>query len=105
MTRSVISFFIVVAFVLASTVALSAAPRSSNSGTTQMSSQNWVGKTTNDLLIQLGVPYLSIGKGNGGQTVKYIKREYIGRGNPVDLVQQFDVDQNGRITSEQVYHM
>ncbi len=105
MKRSVIISFMIVALALSSAVVLSAAPMSQSSGMQGTYHQRWVGKTTTDLLIQMGVPNLTIPDGNGGTTLRYITRENIGRGNPVEIVQQFDVDQGGRVTSEQVYPM
>jgi hypothetical protein len=99
MKRSVFVLFLIVAFALSAAASLSAAPQTTPAAD---QSQNWVGKTTNDLLLQMGVPSYTIPSDNGGQIIDYVTRQYMGRGNQVDLVRQFNVDQNGKIISEQV---
>ena len=98
MKRSAIIVLMIVAFALSTAASLSAAPQISSAD----QSQNWVGKTTNDLLLQIGVPSYTTPNDNGGMTIDYVTRQYMGRGNQVDLVRQFDVDQNGKVVSEQV---
>jgi len=67
--------------------------------------KSWVGKTTNDLLIQMGPPSFTVQSDNGGQTLEYVKHMNIGRGDTIDFVQQFSVDGSGKIISEQVRQM
>jgi hypothetical protein len=105
MKRSGIIAFMIVALALGTTATLSAAPMSQWSGMQGTNHQKWIGKTTTDLLVQLGVPNFTTSDGNGDTTLKYIYHENIGRGNPVEMVQQFDVNQNGRVISEQVYQI
>ncbi len=105
MKRSVLVALMIVAFALSTAVSLSAAPMSQSSAANGAQLSSWIGRTTTDLLIQKGVPALSIPNQDGGSTLRYITRENIGRGNPVEMVQQFDVDQNGKVTSEQDYQM
>ncbi len=104
MKRFFIIGLTVVAFVLSTAAVASAAPMSGSSAQ-DMNAQSWVGKTTSDLLIQMGVPNYSVQNGNGGQTLEYVKHVFQGRGNTIDLVQQFDVDQSGKITAEQTRQM
>jgi len=59
----------------------------------------WVGKTTVDLLINLGVPTYT-DMTSGGETVVYVKHEGVGSMTSVNVVRQFDVDSNGKITAE-----
>ena len=99
MKRSVLVVLMIVAFALSTAASLSAAPQMSSAADP---SQNWVGKTTNDLLLQMGVPSYTVSNDNGGLTIDYVTHQYMGRGNQVDLVRQFDVDQNGKVISEQV---
>jgi outer membrane protein assembly factor BamE (lipoprotein component of BamABCDE complex) len=99
MKRSVFVLFTIVAFALSAAASLGAAPQMSPVADP---SQNWVGKTANDLLLQMGVPSYTIPNDNGGQTIDYVTHQYMGRGNQIDLVRQFNVDQNGKIISESV---
>ena len=78
---------------MTSTNTTSPAPDMSNSNST------WVGKTTVDLLINLGVPTYTDMLSNG-ETITYVKHEGVGMNTSVDVVRQFDVDASGKITAE-----
>ena len=62
-------------------------------------SSQWVGKTTVDLLINLGAPTYT-DMLSSGETVTYVKHEGVGVMSSVNVVRQFDVDSNGKITAE-----
>lgn len=104
MKRFLIIGLTVVAFALSTAAVASAAPMSGSSAQGP-NAQSLVGKTTSDLLIQMGIPSYSVQNDNGGETLVYVRHLYQGRGNSIDSVQQFDVDQSGKITAEQTRQM
>ena len=61
--------------------------------------QDWVGKSTVDLLVNLGIPTYTDMLANG-ETITYVKHEGVGSNTSVNVVRQFDVDSNGKITAE-----
>jgi hypothetical protein len=60
----------------------------------------WVGKTTVDLLVNLGVPTYTDQLPSGEKLV-YVKHEGVGPNTSVNVIRQFDVDSSGKITAEQ----
>lgn len=62
-------------------------------------SNPWIGKTTVDLLVNMGVPTYTDTLSNG-ETITYVKHEGVGSMTSVNVIRQFDVDSSGRITAE-----
>ena len=101
MKRLLLVGFMIVAFTFSTAAVVSAAPMSPTTAT----GHSWIGKTTNDLLIQMGTPNYTVRNNDGGQALDYVMHKYIGRGGTIDYVQQFNVDGSGKITSERVRQM
>ena len=88
MKRSAVIVLMIVAFALSTAASLSAAPRISSAAD---QSQNWVGKTTNDLLLQIGVPSYTTPNDNGGMTIDYVGPPGSWAVDAIGLVQQLEV--------------
>ena len=104
MKRFLLAAMIVAACSLTAAVAASADSMTSPSATAATDpsngSQGWIGKTTVDLLVNMGVPTYTDSRPNG-ETITYVKHMGVGSNTSVNVVQQFTVDASGRITSEQ----
>ena len=102
MKRLFLAVMIVAAFSLAIAVTASADSMTTANGTsTDMTNSNqaWVGKTTVDLLVNLGIPtYTDMLP--SGETITYVKHMGVGSNTSVNVVRQFTVDSTGKITSE-----
>ena len=103
MKRLFLATMIVVAFSCAIAVTAGADSMTTTAspapGTDMNNSSPWVGKTTVDLLINLGVPTYTDMLSNG-ETITYVKHEGVGVMSSVNVVRQFDVDSNGKIVAE-----
>ena len=104
MKRFFLAAMIIVAFscvvaVTAGADSMTSTTTASPAPNTDMSSQGWVGKTTVDLLINLGVPTYTEMTSNG-ETIVYVKHEGWGPQSSVNFVRQFDVDSSGKVTAE-----
>ncbi len=102
MMRSVLAPSIIVAFVLTSTVALSAAPRYLANGTPP---QQWVGQSEEQLITRMGTPDITFQDGDGSQTIRYVAPWKSTHDGEIHMVQQFDVDASGRVISASVSMM
>ena len=70
-----------------------------NSFSASLSNPNaWIGKTTTDLLINLGTPTYTMPNSNG-ETVAYVRHMGTGPATFADFEQQFDIGSNGQITA------
>jgi len=70
-----------------------------NSFSASLSNPNaWVGKTTTDLLLNLGTPTYTVPNSNG-ETLAYVKHIGMGTETFADVEQQFDIGSNGQITA------
>lgn len=102
MRRFFFATMIVVAFSLAIAVTAGADPMTTatSPGTDQASGHAaWVGKTTVDLLVNLGVPTYT-DKRAEGETLVYVKYMPVGSNSSAEVVRRFTVDTSGKITSE-----
>ncbi len=105
MMRSALAALFITTFALTATAALSAEPRYLTYGNQVVATQDWVGQTRNQLVKQMGTPDSVVPMSDGGQAIRFVKPVNIGRGNQVQIVEQFDVNPNGRVTSASVYRM
>jgi hypothetical protein len=95
----VLAFSFVVA-ATASADSMTAASATTAAPSTDMSNgdQAWIGKSTVDLLVNLGVPtYTDMLP--SGEKIVYVKHMGVGSNTSVNVVRQFDVDSNGKITA------
>ena len=102
MKRLFLSAMIVMAFscMIAVTAGADSMTTTSSASSTDMNNSSpWVGKTTVDLLVNLGVPTYS-DMLSSGETIVYVKHEGVGSNTSVNVVRQFDVDSNGKIVAE-----
>ena len=104
MKRFLIAAMIVAAFSLSAAVAVSA-DSMTGAGTAVSTDQTngpqgWIGKTTVDLLVNMGVPTYTDQRPDG-ETLTYIKHMGVGMESSVDVIKRFTVDSSGKITSEQ----
>jgi hypothetical protein len=103
MKRLFLSAMIVVAFscmIAVTAGADSMTTTTSPAPSTDMNnSSQWVGKTTVDLLVNLGVPTYT-DMLSSGETITYVKHEGVGSNSSINVVRQFDVDSNGKIVAE-----
>lgn len=104
MKRLLSAAMIVAAFSFVGAVTASADSMAASSTTPVITStdvngdQAWVGKSTVDLLVNLGTPtYTDMLP--GGETIVYVKHMGVGSNTSVNVVRQFDVDANGKITA------
>ncbi len=105
MMRSALAAVIILAFALASTVTLSAAPTLLSYVTKHMPGQDWVGHSKDQLMKKMGTPSLSFQNDNGSQTIRYVMTGPSTHDGLVRIVEEFNVNPRGRITSASVYRM
>ncbi len=85
--------------VIASADNMSSSMAAPNSFSSSMSNPNaWIGKTTTDLLLNLGTPTYTMPTSNG-ETISYVKHIGVGTQSYADVEQQFDIGSNGQITA------
>jgi hypothetical protein len=95
----IVAFSCVIAVTAGADAMTSANTTSATPSTDMNNSSQWVGRTTVDLLVNLGVPTYT-DMLSSGETITYVKHEGVGVMSSVNVVRQFDVDSNGKITAE-----
>jgi hypothetical protein len=104
MKRLIIAAMIVAAFSFVGAVTASADSMAAPAATsvTVSSDMNpdhaWVGKSTVDLLVNLGVPTYTDQR-SSGETITYVTHQGVGSNTSVNVIRQFDVDSSGKITA------
>jgi len=95
----IVAAFSFVAAVTASADSMAAPSTTPATSSTDMNGdQAWIGKSTVDLLVNLGVPTYTDMR-SSGETITYVTHEGVGSNTSVNVIRQFDVDSSGKITA------
>ncbi len=104
MKRLIVAAMIVAAFAFVGAVTASADSMATPAATTATPSsdmnpdQAWIGKSTVDLLVNLGTPTYT-DMSSSGETLVYVTHQGVGSNTSLNVIRQFDVDSNGKITA------